>query len=427
MDPNEDLVKIEAGRVEAVGAAAALRLQARQGLFDLVAAPPQMVVLRARPAAGDPSSDTRSCRLSGEITAAGDLCDVFGLVSQTGWSGELVVYDAVGSRSLFVDRGELVGASSTVHAERLGQVLYRYGVLTEEQVATTLASAANMMWFGEAAVKLGFVRREKLFELMGRQAEEIFFGALLVGRGQFYFLDTFDASVLSARHAIPLAGLVREGVRRMHEARSFRSRIPSDHHVPVPQRIPPPELDTGGLFEMLDGRRSIADLCRLRGEPDFVVLRNVFQLMHQGFVAIRPPRREPKQIVTACNEAVALILRELDAMDEGDAVRAQLAEFAAGGVFVPLFAGAGPADDGTFDTARVLANFAAFPPTGDNEQLLSVWLREYAAYALFLARPHVSRASTSRQPAETKRLSLRVGALLDQISGDDRGRRTGGA
>lgn len=430
MAVKEDLVKIESGRVEAVGAAASLRLQAREGLFHMLPSPPQLVVLREAAATADSAADHRTCKLSGEISAPGDLCDVFGFISQAGWCGEVIVFDHAGSRSLYVERGDLVGATSTVPSERLGQVLYRYGVLTEEQVTQCVAAAATTMWFGEAAVKLGLASRQRLFELMARQAEEIFFGCLLVGPGMFYFLDSFDPMTIPSRHSLSIPMLVRDGVRRMHETRYFRSKIPSEQHVPVPrgQRPPPSELDPSGLYAALDGRRSIADLCRLLGESEFIVTRCIFQMVHQGFVDIRSPRRDPRLMVLACNEAVATVLRELDALDAGDAVRSQLAEFTARETWGGLFAGAGPSDDGAFDPERVLANSRSLTDEAVAEQRLSGWLRDYAAYALFLARPHLARREQvgTRPDGPARRLSERVGAFLDQLGTSATMRSRGG-
>jgi hypothetical protein len=414
----DDLVRIEAGgRVEALGPAAALRLQAREGLFHVLPAPHHLVVMREAREDGD----GRTCRLSGDLTAPGNIVDILGLLAQTGWRGELIVFDDQGVRSIYTAEGSVVGATSTVPSERLGQVMYRYGVLSEAQVDACVATASSSLRIGEAAVKQGFVQRERLFELMGHQIEEIVFGALLVERGVFYFLDAFDEAALSSRQLFPLSSLVRDGVRRMHETRYFRARIPSSAHIPVVIAGPPPAaLDVSAVYAAIDGKRSVADLCRRLGASEFVVSRALFQLIHHGFVTIEAPLLEPLDAVAVCNEAVAVILRELDAMDEGDQVRAQLAAFAHRGVFPKLFAGMTPADDGSFDARRVVENLATFDAApGSTERLIS-WLFEYAAYALFLSRPYVSRAQQSRpdrvQPGEpTARLSQRVAALLEPI------------
>jgi hypothetical protein len=415
---NDDLVKIEAGRVEALGPAAALRLQAREGVFHMVPAPPHLVVMREARA----DAEARSCRLSGDLTAPGSIVDILGLIAQTGWRGELLVYDEEGARSIYIEQGSVVGATSTVPSERLGQVMYRYGVLTEDQVSACVEAAASALRIGESAVKQGFVQREKLFELMARQTEEIVFGALLVQQGVFYFLDSFDEANLSSRQLFALSTLVRDGVRRMHEMRYFQARIPSSAHVPFAMAgtgSPPAELDATGVYQAIDGKRSVTELCRVLGESEFVVSRALFQLVHHGYVSIKAPNVEPLAAVAVCNEAVALMLRELDAMDEGDEVRTQLAAFAQRGVFKRLFAGLQPADDGTFDARRIIANVEAFKPPAGTEQVSS-WLCEYAAYALFLSRPLVTRAQQARLDRDDPggkelRLSQRVAAVLEPI------------
>ena len=56
---------------------------------------------------------------------------------QAGWKGELVVLGDGLSRSIFFERSNVIAAQSTVEGERLGEVLYRYGALTHEQLTTT--------------------------------------------------------------------------------------------------------------------------------------------------------------------------------------------------------------------------------------------------------------------------------------------------
>jgi hypothetical protein len=345
-------------------------------------------------------------------------------VGHASWKGELLVLEPSSSRSLFFDQGHVVGAQSTVQNERLGEVLYRYGVLDQEQVQRCSdATAAGGVRFGEAAVKFGFVTRERLFSVAARQIEEIFYGVLLVNGGVFYFLESYDDTSLSIRQKLPITTLIREGVRRMHEARYFRARIPSSQHVPV--RTPgwmAPESDPLQVFASIDGLRSVEDISRALGHGDFEVSRALFQLIQSGHVSIKPPRLTAKAVIEVYNQAIALILRELDAIDEGDSIREQLVAFASkGDVYSTLFVGAGPADDGTLDAARVGENVTRVSNAKDAEEKLAQWLYEYASYALFLARPHLERVRAAKEAyGETgdapKRLSQRVSALLQPIA-----------
>jgi hypothetical protein len=419
----DDLVRIDvAGVVHPVGETARVRLQGRAGTFHVLPAPSHMVVLRQ--AEGEAGVETRTCLLSGEIRDAGALCDVASFLGVTPHKGELVVIDAGASRSVFVDGGYVVGARSSVASERLGEVLYAHGVLDETKLASSQELAGKQhLRLGEAAVQLGFVDRERLFGLMAVQTQEIFHATLLASSGAFYFLDSFDESELEARHRLSIATLVREGVRRMHETRFFRARIPSPQHVPVAvAQTPQSEPELSPVFAAIDGERSIADIGRALGLGEFEVTRAVFQLVQGGHATIGPPRIRPAAAVEVFNGAIALLLRELDAIDEGDAVRLQLASrVASSAPLTHVLSGAGPSDDGTFDAARVLANLAQIPGAAAArtraEAALGRLLHEHASYALFLARPHLPRAQ-GRVAEDSVRspVSLVVSGMLEPIA-----------
>jgi hypothetical protein len=422
------LVEItDAGALKPLDEHAMLRLQARAGRFQLVSGPRHYVVLRQQASMSEHAVPPRACMLSGEIHSAGTLCDIMSFVGQTGWRGEFMVEEPGASRSLFFHGGSVAGARSNVVAERLGEVLYRHGVLTREQVvACGDVVVDGGMRFGEAAVKLGYVTRETLFGLMSRQTEEIFYGAMRVASGMFYFLEGFDDSELAARQKLGVSALVREGIRRMHETRYFRARIPSEMHIPA--RVagaPAPQPDPLGVYAAIDGKRPLTEICRVVGAGEFEVTRAIFQLTQVGVVIVKPPHLGPKAIVDVYNEALALILRELDAIDQGDAVRTALAQFARDTrVYAALFDGAGPADDGRLDGERLAANIARLGPlpgvaetfadVAEAEDRLSEWLFEYASYALFLARPHLQRYEKAR--VSGPRLSARVAAILEHIA-----------
>lgn len=424
-DDRDELVEFDgAGNVRAIGITAASRMRARDGTFRLMPAPAHLVFMR-RSGGGD-GVDTRRCLLSGELHAPGAICDVVTFVGHAGWTAELVVIDRGSSRSIFFDQGNVAGAQSSVESERLGQVLYRYGVLDDEQLAQCADATSEAMRFGEVAVGRGFLTRERLFELLGRQSEEIFYGALLVPSGMFYVLESFDEAQLSSRQSSAVTALVREGVRRMHETRYFRSRIPSEDHVPVRTS------ERGGsageaadVYAAVDGVRSVADICRVVARSEFDVSRALFQLLQARLVLIQPPRPKPEACVDIYNRAIALILRELDAMDEGDDARAQLtAWLRARPALAAVLSGAGPADDGAFDAKRVAANASAAADRTKAEDELARGLYDLASYAVFLARPHTHRAEQARNRGEPvtgrKRLSQRVVEMLAPITPDSR-------
>lgn len=411
----DDLVEIGTdGTLRPLGDRAAMRLQARAGALEILPSPPHLLFMKR---ADEGAEGARPCILSGELRSAGALCDVLSFVGHAGWRGEFVVQEAESARSIYFDQGNIVGAQSTLVRERLGEVLYARGVLTREQlVKCSDATATGEIRFGEAAVHFGFVTREKLFDLMAHQTEEIFYGLMLVGTAMFYFLEGYDEAWLSARQKLSVTALMRDGIQRMHETRYFRARIPSPDHVPV--RVPgwtPPDSDPLGVYEAIDGTRSVVEICRVCAAGDFEVTRALFQFAQAGRVVVKPRRLPLQEAVEVFNQAIAFILRELDAMDEGDGVREQLLAFVAQEDPSHLLASAGPADDGTYRPAQIAENASGATSDADVEEKVAGLLHRLGSYALFLARPHLRRLKDGRS-TQKGRFSERVAAMLEPIA-----------
>jgi hypothetical protein len=112
-----DELRVDAtGTVHPLGRKASQELRGRTGEWTLLPAPAEILVaVRA--------GERRSLRLAGEIRAPGALCDVVAMIAQGSWGGELVVLDGETGRSIFFERGFVVGASTSVPSERLGEIL----------------------------------------------------------------------------------------------------------------------------------------------------------------------------------------------------------------------------------------------------------------------------------------------------------------
>ncbi|MCC6559457.1 MAG: DUF4388 domain-containing protein [Polyangiaceae bacterium] len=398
-DERQDLVRIDAtGTAHPVGKAASRGLRARQGAFRLMPSPGHIVIMRCVGEDGQrDDEDGPVFRLAGEITTPGALCDIVSLIGHAGWNGELVVLDGATSRSLFFEHGAVIGARSSLESDRIGEVLYRYGAITREQIAATLEAAAPDERFGQAAVRLGFTSRGRLYQLLASQAEEIAYGVLLVGDGMFFFLDRFDEEQIASRQNLSVSALLMDVVRRMDETRYFRERIPSEQHVPVrvPDRSPPSEKALRDAWDAIDGQRPVAEIARITGLGEFAITQALFQLAQAGKVVVHAPRPTGPRAMTALfNDAIAMIFAEVDLAGRGEEVRAQLASFATGaGIYDALFRGAGPAASGTLDVAKVIENAEMLAGPGQADAMLSQWLYEYVSFAMFVAEPYLRAGS----------------------------------
>lgn len=421
----EELVRIDAtGTAHPVGRTASRAMRSRQGGLRLLPSPPHTVVLRRD---DDKSADARQFWMSGEITKPGVLWDLIGVAGQGNWTGELVVITPDIERSLFFERGAIIASNSNADRERLGAILYQYGALTQEQVKVVVDAVTPEIRFGEAAVSLGYLGREKLFELIGRQAEEIVYATMLVSSGSFYFVEAFDETKLAYRLNLNVGGLLMEGVRRMDEIGLFRARIPSGMHVPVrmPGKSVKDDHEHFAVLEIIDGLLSVDDIGRILGLGQFDTTRAVFQLLQGGIVSVHPPRPTGAgAIVTLFNQAIALILSKVDVVGGGQDVREQLASFAtASGVYDALFRDAGPQKDGTLDAAKISDTIEQLVGTENAVNMLAQWLYEYASFAMFIAEPLlrqkvISDADGAPPSTESAAVSRAVAELLAPLARD---------
>lgn len=408
MTERDDLLRVDVtGTIHPVGRAASQELRARAGEWRLAPAVDGVVLMR-KP---DKVAAQGTLRLAGEIKSPGALCDIVALVAQSSWKGELAVIEDQKLRSIYFDQGLIVGAQTNVPEERLGETLFRFGVVTRAQLEEAIErSNASGKRFGEVAMELAFVSPSELFPMMARQVEEVFYSAIHVADGVFYFFDKFDEKILPRRHNLNAGALLMEGARRMDELAYFREKIPNENYIPVPKdtaRKPPEEVMK--ILVQCDGKRTIAQIGRRLGMLEFEVTRAIFQLVSGGFVAVIAPRPEgPEDIVIGFNPALVEIHAACDRHSKGTELREGLARFATGGgVYDPLFQGAGPLPDGSFRPERLGKNLAALAGDDPDAWLIQL-MHDYVGFALFQA------GSLLPRPIE-KQLASTVAEILKPL------------
>jgi hypothetical protein len=397
MSDRDDLLRVDStGAMHPLGRAASQQLRPKAGEWRLIASPKELIVARSM-TWGD-----AVLKLAGEIRSPGALSDIVALAAQSGWRGELIVLAEAGNRSFYFDGGTIIAATTTVPEERLGETLYRFGLITREQLEIIVRAASETgKRLGEVAVETGIVSAEKLYAMMAQQVEEVFFAAIHVSEGAFYFFDRFDEKNILRRHNLNAGGLLMEAARRMDEMRFFREKVPNDQYIPVPVPGKKPADDLTQVFDECDGAKSVADIARATGRPEFEVTRAVFQLVSSGCVAVVAPRPHgPEAIVETVNPALFAVHERCDAAGKGADLRDGLSRFATGGgVYDPLFMGAGPLPDGTLKPDRIGRNIAALAGEDPDAWLVEL-MNDYVGFALFQAESILTREAQAQLLAD---------------------------
>jgi hypothetical protein len=183
----------------------------------------------------------------------------------------------------------------------------------------------------------------------------------------------------------------------------------------VPGKVVPSD-ELARVFEQCDGAKNIADIGRATGRLEFDVTRVVFQLVSSGCVTVTAPRpRGPEAIVETVNPALVAVHERCDDAGKGAELRAGLGRFATGGgVYDPLFMGAGPLPDGSLKPDRIGRNIAALAGEDPDAWLVEL-MNDYVGFALFQAESLLPREVQASLLAEVTELLLPLRPLTEAV------------
>ena len=405
MSDTRDLVRIHPdGQIE-VGDEVARRLAANPGDYRMLPSSSSLVLLQRLPGESEAARTQGRALLAGEIARIGGLADIIQFISGNGWSGQLDILSGQVRKALYVRRGDIQSAASNVPEDRLGAILYRFGLVSESALESTLRrSAGSASRIGQLLVEDGLLTAHELYTSMRRQVEEIFYSVLGLREGDFYFYRATDEEVPGSQLLLSTKLLLFEGVRRIDELSYFREKLPSQSLVLV-RREPAPtdklKPIEDRVLQLVDGLRTIEHVARSSQLGEFETTRILFQLLQSGWIQPRTAREMatigvagddvPARIVAAFNEVYAKIHAAVKADGKVEALELGLESFFSSvAEFSPLFVSVQVAPDGTLPTDQLLFNLA-MSPAEDKLEYLHRGLNELLFFELFTAGEAVDR------------------------------------
>jgi hypothetical protein len=391
-----DRVVIEStGLMRVDGVGLETRLRSLAGRYELLVDVPGLVMMR-----NDALPPEKSARvlMAGEIISRMTVMEIINIIAQANWRGELYVVGLDTLRVMSFDQGALKGSRSNSLGDRIGEVMLRSGAISQADLQSVLDDAQAEKRFGERCVERGLIDQAKLFELLQKQAEGVFYAAMLVSEGRYAFVLPSDIEVdmRSATFHSPITGLLMEGVQRIDEMALFRDKIP--HSLLCPQPIAPAgdrKLDDSArkILELCDGARTIDDLGRISGLGEFLATKAVYHLLQAKLVALRSaPKLNTEQVtrlVSRFNEVMQDIFVAVATYGGLSQSRATIDAWIVGSGYAPYF-GQGVDDFGMLDASHVNVAIASVESDRPLEDLHQA-LHELAAFALFSATTSLPR------------------------------------
>ena len=255
------------------------------------------------------------------------VADLLQWMSAARKTGTLRVRGDRYTRTVYLKEGRIVSSASEDPTEHLGQFLLSHGRISEEDLRKGLETqAATRMLLGRILLTTGKVREDELKGLLIRKAEETIFALFLLDDGDF----EFDEGELPRSVFVPIGldvhDVLLKGVTIVDELRHFRREIGGAASVtertsrPLSPGQPPDRSMERAVLSLVDGRRTIADVCLALHASEFTVGRILLQFLETGHIRVARraepadprkahetdrPFRSPAALVTHARERLA--------------------------------------------------------------------------------------------------------------------------
>lgn len=224
--------------------------------------------------------------------AEDDLASLFQRLYQECWSGLLTVTSAGASKSISVQEGRVVFASSSSADDRLGELLLRHGRLTLRRFVDASEAIVPGRRLGTVLVEQGALTPAELIEAVVEHAREIVYSTFLLTEGH-YRLQEGPPSKEEITLNMNTPDLIMEGIRRIDawsridaavggvNARYARA---ADYEQAIPQMTL--SLEKLEILTSLRQPRSVIEICDDSTLSDFEVCRALW-----GFTVVGMVRR----------------------------------------------------------------------------------------------------------------------------------------
>jgi hypothetical protein len=203
---------------------------------------------------------------------------------------------------LFLREGSPVYATSTKDELRLGNMLVRLGKVTAQAMQRILDRQAGGSYrVGQLLVGERILTEEELASFLKVQVSEVIFDSFGWREGLFTVFDRVPPPATAVTLEMDLQNLIMEGVRRM-DVRGRLKEVFRDLDQVAEATVNIDRVksaitltqDEWSVFFLVDGRRSLSEICRLAGNPDeLATLETLHHLLQAKFIAVAPPRTAP--------------------------------------------------------------------------------------------------------------------------------------
>jgi len=206
-------------------------------------------------------------------------------------------------KRIYLERGDIIFATTNQIVESLGDMLLTNGHINREQYDESLRRVRQTgKRHGTVLVEMKILTSEELFHAVRDHIHGILWSIFAWDSGSVGFTPGRDKRLEFIKVEIPVPQAVMQGVRHMPDARVLVARLgakatvfaQTGKHVDGLTLRP----EERALFDAVDGRRVLYDLINIAPLPPSDNARVLYALMTLGLIESREPRQVKVQIRT---------------------------------------------------------------------------------------------------------------------------------
>ena len=297
-------------------------------------------------------------------------------LSQTRATGILTLVSGGARKALYMNEGRVVFASSNLPNDRLGELLIREGKITVEDYEASIRALSKGKRQGKVLVEMGALTPKDLWEGVQLQVKEIVYSIFPWEEGTFHFEESSLPEKERITVDLDIVDLILVGLRRVPSGGRIQTRYPE------PDLVLETSSEAGGpalepyehhVRKLIDGERSVLDMCRESEIGDSETLKVLYTLLASGLARVKGkkvraldqdfvPEDTLTAVINSFNQMYGYVFRYM--VREVGPIAENVLEKYLGGLRETrkdVFAGAKLQKDGTLDPASVERNLNKLP------------------------------------------------------------------
>ena len=193
-------------------------------------------------------------------------------------------------KAIYFHNGRVVFATSNSPNDRLGETLLRLGKISVEEYELSLQQISHGRRQGKVLIEMGAMAPQDLWDGVEAQVREIIFSLFEWAAGEFVFESTTLPQTEKVTVSFDPLILALEGLRRVDPDGALKGRYPDPGLILECIK----DVNHTGLepyerhiLAMVDGVRSVAEICRESEIGDGETQKTMYSLFCAGFVRVR--------------------------------------------------------------------------------------------------------------------------------------------